>query len=66
MYDLENYKGLACDIKNKIDNLDYYESISNNYKELFKKYKDTCGKYEVEFKKDTNDNWYWYSTTKVR
>ena len=42
---------------------DIYNSNYNNFiNNLFAKYDSSAGIYEVTFKKDTNDNYYWYST----
>lgn len=43
---------------NGINNSNYNNFIDN----LFARYDSNAGIYEVTFKKDTTDNYYWYST----
>ena len=44
-----------------VDNIDYEDET-----ELFDLYRDDAGLYKLTFKKDSNDNYYWYSSEIVK
>lgn len=43
-----------------------WDSDSPTKEDLFKKYSDVAGNYELTFKKDIDDNWYWESTKLIK
>lgn len=56
------------ELSKKIDNSTYIDTYNlNDLTEdiMFKKYSSSVGTYEVTFKKDTNGNYYWVSTSKT-
>ena len=59
--DIDNIIYNDAQMKNKIG-----ESKSTDKEELFNEFADKTGLYKVTFKKDTNDNYYWYSSEIIK